>query len=590
MNLHLTKGSRERSLAILTLVIMAIFIVRLFYLQVIRHNYYMAQANAEQVKQLTIPATRGLIYGMDGSSLAPLVLNQAVYTVYADPSEVTNSQKVIDMVTKVAGGNAVSNMSALLANKQSRYAVLAYNVSRTQAADMKNENLAGVGFTEGTERVYPEGDLAGQVLGFVNAAGQGQYGVEGYFNKQLSGTNGMLKTVTDVRDVPLDIGSNNVDKPAVNGQNIALTVDRNIQAEAQKVLADNAKKLKIKNESVIVMDPNNGHVLAMANYPSYNPGDYNTVTDPSVFQNAVISSPYEPGSDTKTLTSAAAINEGVMKPSDTYTNTGQIDVDGSIINNATKTANITGNITIQTAMDYSLNTGFVTVEQWLGGQNAPPGTATINTKARDELYKYFHDRFRLGEMTGIQLQGEDPGTIYSPNDAEGGAVRYSNMAFGQGFDATMLQMATAFSSVVNGGTYYYPTIYAGTVSSDGTTLTPAKDRAPVKDVVSSGTSQTVRAMVHDARDRFYAKDDTPGYYVGGKTGTSQVIVNGTYSLTKTIGTYLGFGGAVGQLPSYVIMVRVSNADYTLEGNFDAMPVFNQLSNWMLRYLKLQPKG
>lgn len=590
MNLHLTKGSRERSLAILTLVIMAIFILRLFYLQVIRHNYYMAEANAEQVKQLTIPATRGLIYGMDGTSLAPLVLNQTVYTVYADPTEVTNDEAVVKMVNTIAGGNAVSGIKKLLANKQSRYAVLAYNVSRDQAAAMKNKNLAGVGFTEGTDRVYPEGDLAGQVLGFVNAAGKGQYGVENYFNKQLSGTNGMLKTVTDVRDVPLDVGSNNIDKPPVNGENIALTLDRNIQAEAQSVLASNAKKLHIKNESVVVMDPNNGHVLAMANYPSYNPGEYNTVTDPSVFQNAVISSPYEPGSDTKTLTSATAINEGVMQPSDTYTNTGQIDVDGSIINNATKTANITGRISIQTAMDYSLNTGFVTVEQWLGGQNAAPGTAIITTKARDQLYKYFHDKFHLGDMTGIQLQGEDPGTIYSPQDVQGNAVRYSNMAFGQGFDATMLQMATAFSSAINGGTYYYPTIYAGTVSSDGTTLTPAQDRAPVKNIVSPSTSKTLRTMVHNARDSFYGKDDTPGYYVGGKTGTSQVVVNGQYSLTKTIGTYLGFGGAVGKLPSYVIMVRVSNADYTLEGNFDAMPVFNELSNWMLRYLKLQPKG
>lgn len=586
MNLHLTKGSRERSLAILTLVIMAIFIVRLFYLQVIRHNYYMAEANAEQVKQLTIPASRGQIYALDGGTPTPLVLNQAAYTVYADPSEVKNDQKVIDMVNRVAGGNAVGNMKQLLSDKQSRYAVLAYDVSRDQATSMKNKDLAGVGFTKGTERVYPEGGLAGQVLGFVNAAGQGQYGVEGYFNKQLSGTNGMLKTVTDVRDVPLDVGSNNIDTPAKNGENIALTIDRNVQAEAQKALNADLKKFKINDGSVLVMDPQNGHVLAMANSPTYNPADYNKVTDAADFQNAVISSPYEPGSDVKTLTAATAVDQGVMQPSDIYDNRDKIDIDGTIVNNAV--LGHTGNITIQTAMNYSLNTGFVTVAEWLGGQRGTPGIATINSKARNVMYDYFHNKLKLGEDTGIQLAGELPGTVISPDTVQGNAVRYSNMAFGQGLDATMLQVASAFGTVVNGGTYYHPTIYAGNVNSDGT-LNPAADKAPIKNVLKPSTSKTVSEMVHNARDAFYGGTDPAGYYIGGKTGTSQVLINGTYSLTDTIGTYLGFGGEIGKPSRYVIMVRVGPGK-GLEGNFNAMPVFNEISNWMIRYLKLQPKG
>lgn len=587
MNLQLTKGSRERYFALLILVIMGAFIIRLFYLQIIQHSYYVAQASNEQVRQLTIPAKRGLIYAMDDGTPTPMVLNQTVYTVFADPSEVKDASKVVSMVNEVAGGNAVSNMSDLLSNKKSRYAVLAHGVTRQQAASMKDKNLSGVGFTKGTERVYPEDALAGQVLGFVNAAGQGQYGAEGYFNEDLSGHDGMLKTVTDVRDVPLTVGKDNIDIPAKNGENVALTIDRNVQAAAKKALMSDIKSRHIKKASVLVMNPENGHVLAMASYPSYSPAKYGQVKSAAVYQNPTISSPYEPGSDVKTLTAATAIDQGVMTPTKTYYNTDAIRVEDRTITNAV--LGQTGNITIQTAMDFSLNTGFVTVAQWLGDVNDPPGHATINAKARRIMYEYFHDRFHLAEPTGIQLAGENPGIIIAPNTPNGGAVRYSNMAFGQGLDATMLQVASAFGSAINGGTYYHPTVYAGAVDDNGV-LSPAKDKAPESGVVKPHTSNVLRKMVHDARDKFYGGTDTPGYYIGGKTGTSQAIVDGVYSDTQTIGTYLGFGGEKGKKPAYVIMVRVSGKDQHLEGNADAMPVFNDLSNWMLRYLKLQPKG
>lgn len=587
MNLQLSKGSREKALAVLIVSIMAIFIVRLFYLQIIRHSYYVAQASNEQVKQLIIPAKRGLIYAMDDGTPTPMVLNQTVYTVFADPSEVKDQAKVIAMVNKVAGGEAVNNMSDLLSNKKSRYAILAHNISTQQAADMKEQNLSGVGFTKGTERVYPEDSLAAQVLGFVNTEGVGQYGAEGYFNRELSGHDGMLKTVTDVRDVPLTVGKDNIDVPAQNGKNIALTIDRNVQAAAKQALMNDVKKRHIKNASVLVLNPENGHVLAMSNYPSYSPANYGQAPNAQVYQNPTISSPYEPGSDIKTLTAATAIDQGVMNPASTYINTDHIQVEDASITNAVKGQ--TGRISIQTAMDYSLNTGFVTVAQWLGGVNDPPGHATINAKARQIMYKYFHDKFHLAEPTGIQLSGENPGIIIAPNAPDGGAVRYSNMAFGQGVDATMLQVASAFGSAINGGTYYHPTVYAGSVDDNGV-LSPAQDQAPETGVVKPHTSKVLQEMVHNARDKFYGGTDTPGYYIGGKTGTSQAIVDGVYSDTQTIGTYLGFGGEKGKKPAYVIMVRVSGKDQNLEGNYDAMPVFNDLSNWMLRYLKLQPKG
>lgn len=589
MKLDISKGSRERVLAVLMLSIMAVFVVRLFYLQVIQHDYYKGLAYREQYKQLDLPAARGQIYAMDGQKPVPLVLNQTVYTVIADPYLVkSNKDQVKALIHKYAQDNAVNNIDTLLSNTKSRYAILAKGVSYQQAERMKKENLAGIVFTEDTERVYPEGRLAAQVLGFVNHEGKGQYGIEGYLNAQLSGTKGVLKTVTDVRDIPLNIGSNNIDTPAKNGDNVVLTIDRNVQAQAEAVMDSVVKKRGIKHASVLVMDPQTGKVLAMANNPSYNPGEFGKVTDIADFDNATITQPYEPGSDVKTLTATAALDTGVITPGSTYTNTDRINVDGTIIGNATKGQ--TGTISIQHAMNYSLNTGFVTVAQWLGGQNASAGKAIINSKSQSILYDYFHTKLRLGKITGIQLQGEAAGTVVAPGAQTGSSVRYANMSFGQGLDATMVQVAAAFSCAVNGGTYYHPTVIAGSTDADGAKFTGAAPIAPEVNILKPTTSTAIRDMVHNARNAFYGTTDTPGYMVGGKTGTSQALVGGTYSDTETIGTYLGFGGEKDGPSRYVIMVRVSGQDQSLAGNADAMPIFNDLSNWMIKYLKLRPKA
>lgn len=580
MKLDLTKGSRERFLAIAILVVIAVFIGRLFYLQVIQHQYYVDLAQREQQRQLDIPAERGKIYALDGEAPVPLVLNRAVYTVFADPSIIKNDQAVISLIERFAKDKARPNLDTLLANKKSRYAVLATNVSRERAEQMKQQNLLGVGFTKESERVYPEGRLAAQVLGFVNAENKGQYGIEGALNQRLVGRDGSLKTVADVRDVPLTIGNKNISRPAKDGDNLVLTVDRNVQAYAEQALARQVQKNGAKQASVLVMDPRNSKVLAMANLPTFDPNKYQNVQDAAQFQNDTISLPYEPGSDIKTLTAAIGIDQGVIRPDSTYNNTDYIKVDDITVTNATKGQ--TGTITMQHAMNYSLNTGFVTIAQRLGNGSY------ITTEARTTMYDYFHNKFRLGSLTGIALQGEASGIVVSPKEVQGNAVRYSNMSFGQGFDATMLQVATAFCSLVNGGTYRSPTIVGGVIDGDGQYR--ADSLPPATRVLKQSTADTVRDMVQKARGAFYATTDKTGYRIGGKTGTSQAIVDGKYSDTETIATYLGFGGPADGPPRYVIMVRMSGSGQNLQGNADAMPVFNDLSNWMIDYLKLQPKG
>jgi len=579
MNLDLAKRGRPRTLAILTLVIMAVFVVRLFYLQIIQHDHYVGLANQEQLKQLVIPAKRGEIYAMDGNTPVKVVLNETVYTVFADPKIVEDSQKIIDTIQRVAGGNARPGIDGMLAKKDSRYQIIATKVSRKQAEMIKKENLKGIGFQQETQRVYPEGDLAAQTLGFVDASGTGRYGIEGGLNDRLLGTDGLLQSVTDVRNVPLTIGDNNINKPAKNGEDVVLTIDRNIQAYAEKALAKGLEKSGATNGSVMIMDPNTGKIMAMANLPTYKPAEFTKVQDAAAFNNGTISEPYEPGSDIKAFTVAVGLDKNVIQPDSTYNNTDKIKVEDRTISNAVKGQ--TGVITMQHALNYSLNTGMVTIAQRLGdGEN-------ITHAARQTMYSYFHDKLHMGEITGVELANEARGTIISPNEADGGAVRYSNMSFGQGMDVTMIQVCAAFAPLVNGGTYYKPTVLEGKIEDGKMIAAPTKPSQ--QNVISADASRKVRQMVYEARAGFHGGADKKGYYVGGKTGTSQTIKDGKYVDNETIGTYLGFGGSESK-SEYVIMVRVAGDNMNLQGNKDAMPIFTDISNWMLDYMKLQPKG
>lgn len=577
MKLDLAPKSRSRVLAYLLTGVLAVIVVRLFYLQVIAHEHYVQLASREQVKKLVIPAKRGMIYASNKESLVPLVMNQEVYTMFADPTVVTDPAKVEAVAQEIAGGNIIiEDMQSKLKDKSTQYVVIAKNVSLRQAEMIKQKKVKGVGFQKVSKRVYPEGSLAAHTLGFVDNDGQGQYGVESKLNDELMGKDGLLKSVTDVANVPLSIGKDNIRRDAVDGKNIALTIDRNIQSKAEEALANGIRQAQATHGNVMIMNPNNGHILAMTTYPSYNPAEFYKA-DVASYVNNTISMPYEPGSDLKTFTVAMGIDKGIIDADSTYVNTDRIQVEDRTIRNAFK--GLTGTITMQTALSNSLNTGMVTIAQRLGDGKR------ITRTARDTMYDYLHNKFRLGEKTGVELQGEAKGTVISPEEGEGNSVRYSNMSFGQGLDVTMIQVVSAFSAIINGGTYYQPSVIAGTVE-DGA-LKPAQPRTSYPGVIKAESSLKTKEMVHKARTS-YTKNDTPGYYIGGKTGTSETIINGKYVDNQTIGTYLGFGGGSATSTKYVIMVEVSADGKNLEGGKHAMPIFTDISNWLLNYYQIQP--
>jgi len=348
--------SRTRILGVGLLVMVAIFVVRLFYIQVIKHDFYETEAYKSQVTKFTIQPKRGQVYAMDGHDTTPLVLNESVYTVFADPQEVKDPDKIARTMRRIAGGNVLSGFEENLTSSKLRYVVMARQVSRAQAELIKRENLSGVGLQEAHRRVYPEGQLGAQMLGFVDSEGKGQYGLEGFLDKRLTGTPGQLQAVTDVRRIPLTIGSGDVRQAAHDGDDLVLSIDRNIQAQAEQVLKAGLDKAHATKGSMLVMDPQTGAVMAMANFPTYDPAKYNEVTDYSVFQNSIVSSPYEAGSVLKTLTMGAGIDSGAVSANSTYNNTGKVQVDDTTISNVEEDP-IFPNTTMTDVLQYSLNTG-----------------------------------------------------------------------------------------------------------------------------------------------------------------------------------------------------------------------------------------
>ena len=585
MNLSLLSSSRSRTLVLIMCGIGAIFVVRLFFLQVIEYGYYNNEALKEHTSKFTLPAQRGEIYAKDGSTnVTPVVLNEASYIVYADPRYVTNPDKTAEELRKIAGGNVVDNFENGLRDKSLQYTVLARQISQQQADLLNAQQLPGIGMQEQDKRVYPEGNLAAQVLGYVNNDGQGQYGIEQALNGDLAGKPGLLKAVTDVRGIPLSVGGNNVQDPAQNGKNIVLSIDRNIQSYVEQALKDGLDKVHAQHGSVVVMDPNTGKVMAMANLPTFDPSKYYDTSDYTAFQNAVVTDPYEVGSVMKTFTMAAGLNEGAVKPDTTYNDTGSVNIDGADIRNVLQ--NVNGKRNMMEVFEYSLNTGVVFVLQQLGG-------GSLNAQAREKLFGYFTNNYMFGKKTGIEQAGESAGEIFPPDSAQGNNVRYANMTFGQGISTTMIQVASGFSAMVNGGTYYKPTVVDGYLNSDGTESVKAS-QVEKSDIISPEVSKELNDMMHTARGLSIPGQDKAGYFVAGKTGTAQVIdpKTGAYSDNNAIGSYLGFGGDSNTTPRYVIMVRVTDAHVgaaVYAGGEAAAPIFANISNWLLDYLHVQPK-
>ena len=397
---------------------------------------------------------------------------------------------------------------------------------------------------------------------------------------------GLFKSVSDVNNVALSIGNENVKIPAEDGKNVVLSIDRGLERGIEEIMAGAVAGSPATNAAALVMDPNTGKVIAMANVPNYNPGNYGNVTDASAYINYTTEVPYEPASICKNFVFSAAINEGKMTSETTYFNTPFIEIDSNKIWNAEQRAILNNQtLTMKQALYWSLNVGSIQALKFLGDN-----PNEITAVGRERMYDYYHNKFRLGKITGIELI-EAEGFVWEPHaEIYGLNAAYANMTFGQNLSLTMIQTASAFSAVVNGGVWHTPSVVEGEYV-DGEVKPLAISEKVSDQILTEETSSMMRDMLVNNRS-YKARQgiDRAGYAVGGKSGTAQTVVNGSYddSFAQMVGSYIGFIGPQAELPKYVIMVKMWGEGQALGGG-DAQNLFDSLSNYAIDYLKIKPR-
>lgn len=562
---------RIQVLYALLAVVGVIFILRLFYLQVIKHGYYQSEALAAQLKQFEIPAERGGIYAYDGGEIVPLVLNETRYKIVADPEIVNDPDATAQALSGVLGRPADEIADQL--RQDSRYEVLANKQTKEVQEKVTALKLPGIFTNEKVPlRVYIQGAIAGQILGFVNDAGEGNYGIEQYFDERLRGTPGRVKALTDHNNVPLLATSENLSVDPVDGQDIVLTIDVAMQRQLEKLLDEGLKRAQSTSGSALIIEANSGAIKAMANFPNYDPAKFQEVEDAALFTNSAVSSPLEPGSTMKTLTTAAALDSGSVGPEQTHYDPSIYQVDGYAVTNIEED----GGAAVRSVSDilqYSLNTGATWLLMQMGG-------GELNEAGRKVWHDYMVNHYGFGKVTGIEQGYEAEGIVPDPVEGYGLNIRYANTSFGQGMTVTPLQMAAAVTAVVNGGTYYKPTLISGALSPEGN----LEEKSP--EVVRTGVVKPeVSKQLVGFMNNVVSNNNLParrdGYQVGGKTGTAQIAnPAGGYFEDKFNGTYVGYVG--GDTPEYIIMVRVNEphiAGYA--GSKAAGPIFADLSNMLI---------
>jgi cell division protein FtsI/penicillin-binding protein 2 len=577
-------NNRIKFLYGLIFIICVVFVMRLFYIQVIRFSYYEAQAQNSQLKRYEIPADRGTINALDGKDQVPLVLNEQRYNIVADPEIIIEKEETALRVADVLKVSKDDILNSL--KRESRYEILAKKQTKDIKAQiekmMSDGDIIGVFAERTVQRVYPNGALASQILGFVNDEGEGNYGIEEALDSELSGTPGRIKALTDQNGIPLLANDENIQEDPVDGDDITLTIDVEMQRQIEILLKQGLDNAKSQSGSVIVVNPNTGAIKAMANYPSYEPANYTSVEDPLLFTNAAVSSVLEPGSIMKALTAAAAIDSKSVGPDQTYYDPSFYRIDDATVRNVEEDGGAAQR-SVADILRYSLNTGATWLLMQMGG-------GELNEQGRKVWYDYMTNHYQLGKLTGIEQGFEEPGYVPDPVDGFGLNIQYANTSFGQGVTTTPLQMAMAVSAVINGGTYYKPTLVAGHTNAEGE-FVKNEPQIVVEEVVSKEVSGRIVEFMELAvqGNNLIKRVLRDGYSIGGKTGTAEVArPEGGYYADRFNGTYVGFVG--GDKPEYVIITRVNEPKIGgYAGTTAAAPIFISVTNTLIDNFSVQAK-
>lgn len=546
-----------------------IIFARLATMQLLNKDKYLALAEGQRTGQQQLEPTRGEIQIWDSFNNMPYTVatSSEKIMVYANPSQVQNVEEVSGKLAEILGLTKDEILSKI-SDSSKKYIVLKKDINEQEQTKVKEAALAGISFDKETSRLYPERSLLAQLIGFVGYVGdkkQGAYGLELAYDNQLSGTPGLLMEETDNAGRWI-FGGKRDRIPAQDGDSIVLTIDKTVQIKVEAVLKDAVEKNSADSGSVVIMDPKTGAIKAMATYPSFDLNNYSKVENPEIYLNQVTVGAYEPGSIFKPLTMAAAINEGKIRPTTTFVDTGEVKVDEYTIKNSDQKSY--GTQTMTQVLEQSLNTGTIFAKDSIG-----------NAKFADYI-----ERFGFGKRTGFEVV-ESPGNL---DNLKGNIkVNYHTASFGQGISVTPLQMVQAFSALANGGSMHAPYIVSRIIRESG----ELEELGPTegKQVISSKTASEVAAMMVNVVENGHGtRAAVPGYYIAGKTGTAQVPRKDGrgYEANNNIGSFIGFGPV--EDPKFVMLVRINHPRTVKFAESTAAPAFGDIAQFLMQHYNIAP--
>ncbi len=524
------------------------------------HGAELAEAALKETLQLeTIYAERGGIYSRDGRMLAG---DLYVYALSAAPEAIRDPYALADRLFPLIGMGRDELASRLSAD--AIWQPLAEGIPLRIADEITAWQEPGLYLEPALSRAYPDGGMAEPLLGFVNRARTGFYGVEGYYDTILEGEAGARLGDLDVFGQQAPFGRSSLEPPK-NGADLVLTLDSRVQYMLWQELRDGLIKYKAASGTIIVLDPRSGALLGAVSLPAYNPESYES-SEAKLYEDPLVSHEYEPGSVFKVITMAAGLDAGVVTPDTVFDDTGAFEVAGATIRNWDRSAH--GPVTMTEVLALSLNTGASYVSDVLGA---------------DRFYRYLTD-FGFGSALGVDLQAEADGNMKIPGDGRWYQADLATNSFGQGIAVTPLQMVAAVGALANGGVLMRPYVVQEVIDSTGIRETAPM---PLRQVVSPEAAATITDMMVHAVEKETDAARVPGYEVAGKTGTAQIPIPGGYHPSDIIASFVGFFPA--RDPEVCILVKVDRPQAGQWGSEVAAPIFSRVASELAVLLGIQPE-
>lgn len=500
--------------------LLILILVRVFYWQVLKSDYYRALSLGISQNLPKIHQERGEIYFRDGT---PLVLNEYLNFIFIFPEKVKDKEKLVSLLHKIFSFD-VNEVKKSLSQDKPFY--LTGKFTKEQIISFEKEKIEGVFIDEGIKRYYPHGEITAPITGFFGGENKGQYGIEEYYEKNLS-----------------------------EGEDLTLTIDFEIQYKAFEILKENKEKIGYERGHILVLNPKNGQILAMASYPTFDPNFYQKTENISLFKNPFSQELFEPGSIFKVVTMAIGLEEKKITPQTTYEDPGEIIVDGWRIKNYGNRKYL-GQITMTEVLEKSINTGAVFV-----AQKIPIGK-----------YLEYLEKVGVFEKTGVDL----PEIVYSNSELKRGRqINFLTASFGQGIALTPLQVAKIFSAICNEGKLVVPHLVAKYQKTEERTIFSRET-----------INQIIQMMISVVENGFAKRAKIDGYYIGGKTGTSlQPKPNEPGYSNKTWQSFIGCFPALN--PQYLVLVKLDDPQ-TKTAEYSAVPLFREMANFIIQAKKIPP--